>query len=367
MSDFNEKQVDRKISEMVSFIIRYHHTEGKVQSNIEVIKELLEFAIKNRKESEIDYLTLTIEELRAIKEDYYESVLKKCKISIFMENINDISLSELIELKQKYKVHYFSIKDLSKLDDSYQISLDLVYKYKRAIQKIIDGIDDNFLKGQQDREKVIFGILIPRILENTEYDFNSQEDYEKKSKLTRFGKPTFDHPSNEMIGLINGKCVCRGYAGIVRDVFRSVGIETCVITGLSKECGHAWNQIKLDEEWYNIDVTWDWNSIFKNGKSYWLLKGDKQFELGYLVQDGDEVKEWSHKMYSINRTPGNVCTRSLSDEELAMYIDFSDLRKKKWLRESLKNVSLEQIKSSVTKFLQNMSKMNNHDSSHKKR
>lgn len=367
MDNFNEKQINSQFSEMMSQIVLYHHNHDGVKSDIHFIKQFFEFSIKYNKQKDIDYLTLTIEEFRGLKNDYYENILKKCKISIFMEHINDISLFELKELKQKFNIHYISIKDLSSFDDSYQISIDLIYKYKKAIQKIINGIDDKFLKNQEDREKVIFGILIPRILENTRYDLNAQEEYEKKSKLTRFGRPTYDNPSNEMLGLIKGKCVCRGYAGIVRDVFRSVGIDVRVIVGLSATDGHAWNQIKLDGEWYNVDITWDREYIMRYGKSYWLLKDDSMFEMGYLIQDGNNVKELSHRMYSINRTPGNTCKKSLTDEELSKYLNFSDLRKKNWLTTALKNISLEQIKLSATKIFSDIDNMKNQNSNNLRR
>lgn len=366
MNDANDKQINSKFNEMQSRIIMYHHNRDSVKSDINYIKEFFDFSIKHNKEKEIDYLTLTIDEIRALKEDYY-NILDKCKISVFMEHVDDISLSELEEIKKHFNVQYMSVKDLSNFDDSYQISIDLIYKYKKAIQKITHGINDNFFKNQEDREKVIFGILIPRILENTRYDLNAQEEYEKKSKLTRFGKPIYDNPSNEILGLIKGKCVCRGYAGIVRDVFRSIGIDARVIVGISENGGHAWNQIKLDGEWYNIDVTWDREYILREGKSYWLLKDDYRFEMGYLIQDGDDVRELSHRMYSINRTPGNTCKKSLSDEELSKYLNFSDLRKKNWLTSTLKNISIEQIKLSAAKLFSDMGNTKNQDSNNLKR
>lgn len=354
--NMSDEQIKSRLNEMRSRIIMYHHNRDEFKSDINYIKSFFEFSINHNIENQIDYLTLTIDELRALKKDY-NNILTKCKISIFIKHIDDISLPELKEIKKNFNVQYISVKDLYNFDDSYQISVDLIYKYKKAIQKITDGIDDNFLKNQDDREKVIFGILIPRILENTRYDINAQEEYEKKSKLTRFGKIIYDNPSNEILGLIKGKCVCRGYAGIVRDVFRLVGIDVCIIAGVSINVGHAWNQIKLDGEWYNIDVTWDRDFIIKEGKSYWLLKDDYRFEMGYLIQDGSDVKELSHRIYSIDRTPGNICKKSLSSEELSKYLNFSDLRKKNWLA-SLKKLDLEQIKSSAIKLFSDMNNKN---------
>ena len=361
MLDFNEEKVDKKIKEMESKMIMYHHPydEKEIKSNPEFIKRLLDMAIEHKREKMIDYLTLTIEEFKVIKQEYY-NILKNCKISIFMESINDITLDDLEEISQKYKVHYFCIKDLATFDDSSQISLDLVYKYKKAIYKITQGINNITFNNSENREKEIFGILITRILKNTRYDLNSQENYENNSKITKFGKPTFDNPSNEIIGILQGKCVCRGFAGIVRDVFNSVNIDCIVISGISNNGGHAWNQIKLDGEWYNIDITWDRDNIIQNGESYWLLKDDERFENGYLIHNEKGITNISHKIYSIDRTRGHICTKSLSKSELAKYIDFSEFRKKSWLKNLTKNISLNKMKLNIASMLQdtNETRMN---------
>ena len=324
------------------------------------MKKLLDMAIEHKREKMIDYLTLTIEEFKVLKHGYY-NILKNCEISFFMKSVNDITLDDLEEIKQKYKVHYFSIKDLASFNDSSQISLDLIYKYKKAICKITQGINNITFNNSENREKEIFGILITRILKNTRYDINSQENYEKKSKVTKFSKPTFDNPSNEIVGMLHGNCVYRGFAGIVRDVFNFVNIDCIVISGVSNEDGHVWNQIKLDGEWYNIDVTWDRDNIIQHGKSYWLLKDDERFENGYLIQDGEDIKNISHKIYSINRTSGYICTKSLSESELAKYIDFSEFRKKSWLKNLTRNINLDKMKSSVISMLQDINEtiMNN--------
>ncbi len=359
MINFREEAVDNEIRKMRSKMIIYHnyYNENEVKSNPEFIKRLLDMAIEHNREKMIDYLTLTVDEFKVIKQKYY-NILKNCEISLFMESLDDITIEELKELKQKYKVHYLSIKELATFDDSYQISLELIYKYKKAISKITQGIDNITSENLENREKEMFGILITRILENTRYDFNSQENYEKKSKITKFGKPTFDNPSNEIIGLLYGKCVCRGFAGIVRDVFNSVNIDCIVISGESNEAGHAWNQIKLDGEWYNIDVTWDRDNIIQNGKSYWLLKDDESFENGYLIKNEKGVTNLSHKIYSINRTKGNICSKSLSESELAKYIDFSDFKKKDWLKKIVKNISLDKIKLSIALMAQDINEAN---------
>lgn len=55
--------------------------------------------------------------------------------------------------------------------------------------------------------------------------------------------------------LVHGSAVCQGYAEAYMDLLGRVGIECIVVT--SEEMNHAWNQVKLDGQWYHVDVTWD--------------------------------------------------------------------------------------------------------------
>jgi hypothetical protein len=55
-----------------------------------------------------------------------------------------------------------------------------------------------------------------------------------------------------------GKGICEDYSRVYRMMCKSAGIECLKITGV---CGHnaaphAWNSIKLDNQWYLVDVTW---------------------------------------------------------------------------------------------------------------
>ena len=57
--------------------------------------------------------------------------------------------------------------------------------------------------------------------------------------------------------LFKGKAVCQGYASLTYRLLREMGLSTRVITGTSHSQPHAWNIVKLDGRWYNLDTTWD--------------------------------------------------------------------------------------------------------------
>lgn len=56
--------------------------------------------------------------------------------------------------------------------------------------------------------------------------------------------------------LVNGETVCAGYARAFQYLMRELGIPTYYCTGYAGQ-NHAWNIVKLDGEYYNVDATWD--------------------------------------------------------------------------------------------------------------
>lgn len=60
--------------------------------------------------------------------------------------------------------------------------------------------------------------------------------------------------------LIEGKAVCEGYSKALSLLCGRVGIGCVPVLGRAKGSdaeSHMWNKVLLDNEWYNVDVTWD--------------------------------------------------------------------------------------------------------------
>ncbi len=56
--------------------------------------------------------------------------------------------------------------------------------------------------------------------------------------------------------LVSGYALCEGYAKAFAYLCQSVGLECFCISGTSNG-SHMWNMLKLDGEWYQMDVTFD--------------------------------------------------------------------------------------------------------------
>jgi len=67
---------------------------------------------------------------------------------------------------------------------------------------------------------------------------------------------TADMNQSAYSALVNGKSVCAGYARAYQYLLQQLGIPCYYCTGYSGG-DHAWNIVKLEDGYYNVDVTWD--------------------------------------------------------------------------------------------------------------
>jgi hypothetical protein len=96
--------------------------------------------------------------------------------------------------------------------------------------------------------------------------------------------------------LVNGKATCSGYAKAFDLLAKSCGLSTTIVTGTARnssgiEAPHAWNQIYLDGDWYNVDVTWEdpktnvevgFNQLFNK----YINGTDAEFAVDHVRENG---------------------------------------------------------------------------------
>lgn len=64
--------------------------------------------------------------------------------------------------------------------------------------------------------------------------------------------------ANDLYGvLFTRKAVCEGYAKAFSYFCNEYDIESIIVTGKTIDDNHMWNKVKIDNVWYNIDLTWD--------------------------------------------------------------------------------------------------------------
>ena len=78
--------------------------------------------------------------------------------------------------------------------------------------------------------------------------------------------------------LVERSAVCQGYALAYKYLLAQAGIEAYMVS--SKSMNHAWNIVRLDGEYYQVDVTWDDPTYDKIGRArhYYMFISDATFK-----------------------------------------------------------------------------------------
>lgn len=181
----------------------------------------------------ISSTTKSTEEITTKPEDITSS---KTETTTNIETIIDGEYSgeifpELVLIAQAYKT-----KDSSKLTD--EKSLYILAQAEKIISEIITENMSNY-----EKEVAVHNYLIL----NCEYDVDEFNIFKEVSE-----------DSSTPYGVLkNKKSICLGYTKTFQLFMNMLEIECITVhsSALSEE--HAWNMVKLDDEWYHVDVTWD--------------------------------------------------------------------------------------------------------------
>lgn len=117
---------------------------------------------------------------------------------------------------------------------------------------------------------------------------------------------TYNRSSNFKEAINKKLASCQGYSELLKLALNNVGIESEIIEGTYKEIGdpnfegHFWNQVKIDGQWYNCDVTWDSLNIKKGKILMYCLRDDEFFEADkeHVVSAENETIHSAEKEYN---------------------------------------------------------------------
>ncbi|MBR3639706.1 MAG: hypothetical protein IKN50_03780 [Clostridia bacterium] len=136
----------------------------------------------------------------------------------------------------------------------YMSSLD---KYQKAFdEKVAAAVAEIEKNCSNDYEKALYAH--DYLVKNAFYDHDAVDEV--------MNYPTSYSPVHDLIfsaygALVNGQCVCAGYAKAYKVLLDRLGIPCVYVVGwgdvVRSDVGHAWNRIVLDGESYYVDITWD--------------------------------------------------------------------------------------------------------------
>ena len=193
--------------------------------------------------------------------------------------------------KTKYNVYISAAKESNYLSNEFQ-STAQIEKAIIEIEQIKNRIMAN-LKGT-DYQNILY--LHDYLIENIEYD----SSYEQTGTYSIYG------------ALVGKKCVCEGYAKAFKYLANSAGYECELMQGIATNSSgetesHAWNCVKLNNIWYEVDVTWDdpivigGNGRATNEMKYkYFLKGTNSFDKDHTLeyQFSDQGRKFAYPTIS---------------------------------------------------------------------
>lgn len=134
-------------------------------------------------------------------------------------------------------------------------SVDLIYcmsqeeanarqeEINTAVAEFLDGVRDDM----SDYEATLH--IYENIIKRVDYDTIGLER-QKKSKTVA---PDVPDDLRSIYGVfVNKRAVCAGYAKAFQFLLNACGIECIYVTSTT----HAWNIIKLEGDYYHVDITW---------------------------------------------------------------------------------------------------------------
>ena len=157
-------------------------------------------------------------------------------------------------------------------------------KMDTAIKSILDDIPKNF--SEFERELYLHDLLIGMV----EYhDDAEDQSSEYPMAFSAYG------------ALVDGKAVCEGYSRAMQLLSSCLDLQCALVTGVSQEIAHMWNLIRIEGQWYHLDLTWD-DAASMPIYQYFNLT-DEQISVNHtvdpLVPADSTESQWESSLYNL--------------------------------------------------------------------
>ncbi len=124
--------------------------------------------------------------------------------------------------------------------------------------------------------------------------------------------------------LVKGSAVCEGYSHAAALLLNKVGIECYYINGFSDSNPHMWNSVKIDGNWYHLDITWDDS---ENAYYHYFNLSDKVIKRDHVIAERFEnVPNSTTDIYNIFLPKCDSDSANFFVVESTFIDDFSDCR-----------------------------------------
>lgn len=131
------------------------------------------------------------------------------------------------------------------------------------VKTVLSSLGISKMKNEYEIVKAIYDY----VTKNVSYDYATLED-NSPGKFTAYK------------ALIKKTAVCQGYANLIYRLMRESGIMVRLVAGSSFGESHAWNIVRINGKYYNLDSTWDAGSS-PNKYEYFLIS-KSQFDRSHV-------------------------------------------------------------------------------------
>jgi len=118
----------------------------------------------------------------------------------------------------------------------YTMTMEARSDIQREIDAAVAGILSGISADSSDYEKVRY--VFDYLASNVEYVVGAKEN------------------QNIISVFLYGETVCQGYASATQYLLAQLGVQSAVVTGEVDGVSHAWNLVRMDNEYYYVDTTW---------------------------------------------------------------------------------------------------------------
>ena len=251
----------------------------------------------------------------------------------YADYINEVNESlQLVTEEEEEKKYLMQMEREEQVAMQKELDIDEYYNYlkhndkkTKEVNDVINNFKNQYIKsGMTDFEKEI--IIIQYIVENNKYDWDSFKKHESGQILSS------DDCYTAYGALVKGTSVCAGYADAFYRMCKECNIDCIYISGKGNGGNHAWNQVKIDGKWYNVDVTWEdpiWNGSDNNGYGFNKLRNeyinltDRQLEKDHIWSNGQNCysTEYGPKTVSYYLSTGNVESSINNDKVIEAFVN----------------------------------------------
>ena len=164
-----------------------------------------------------------------------------------LDDVKDVAYNKTVLSNINDFVHPYN--SFSQIETSFdalgEINIKIIHNYTEEMKIILDYKVDEIIKKELNEKMEIIDkikIINDYIINNTKYDQN------------RSDKNIFEYKSNNAYGvLIEGYGICSGYTDSMMLFLEKLNIKSYKVSSEN----HVWNKVFINNNWYNLDLTWD--------------------------------------------------------------------------------------------------------------